>query len=145
MLVPCLLTLPFSGWGWAHVLITFSVFFVYLIGQYYYLHFANGEVEAREVPMSCSPSRDRVETGNTCAFCMLPIRSPSYTAGHTCTSVHAAHQDSSWHTQVILARFPCCLPGSLIVHLDTPAPLSMLLTRIPYCAWLWTCSVLVKL
>ena len=67
---------------------------MYLIGQYYYLHFANGEVEAHEVPISCSPSRDRVETGNTCAFCMLPIRSPSYTAGHTCTSVHAAHQDS---------------------------------------------------
>ena len=90
------------------------MFFVCLIGQYYYFHFANGEVEAHEVPMSCSPRREGVEAGNT-AFCMLPIRSPYYTSGHTCTSLHAAHQDFSWHTPVILP------------------PLSILLTRAPHC------------
>ena len=121
LLTPCLLTLPFSGWGWAHVLIAFSMFFVCIIGQNYYFYFANEEVEAHEVPMSCSPSREGVETGNTDTFCMLPIRSPYFTPGHTCTSLHGAHQDFSWHTQVIVS------------------PLSMLLTRAPHCTLGHTC------
>ena len=145
LLTPCLLTLPFSGWGWAHVLIAFSMFFVCIIGPNYYFHFANGEVEAHEVPMSCSPSREGVETGNTDAFCMLPLES---LVTHLVTPVPLSMlltRISHGTPRSYFRLFPCCLLGPLIAHLVIPVPLSMLPTRISHFTWLGTFSVLVKL